>query len=59
MSHCLSFYRAIYETADKDINYDVIYLDFIKAFDRVPHQRLLMKIKAQGIDGRIYNCIKA
>lgn len=28
------------------------------AFDRVPHQRLLAKLKAYGINGNIYNCIE-
>ena len=32
---------------------DIIYLDFSKAFDKVPHQRLLNKIKALGINGNI------
>ena len=26
-----------------------VYLDFQKAFDKVPHQRLLLKLKAHGI----------
>ena len=54
-----SFYRAVYEAADKDINYYVIYLDFSKAFDRVSHQRLLMKIKVRGIDCKVYNWMNA
>jgi len=29
---------------------DVIYTDFAKAFDTVPHQRLLLKIKTYNID---------
>ena len=30
---------------------DVIYCDFRKAFDKVPHRQLLAKVKAYGIDG--------
>ena len=30
---------------------DVIYMDFMKAFDKVPHERLLRKIEAYGIGG--------
>ena len=28
---------------------DVIYLDFQQAFDKVPHQRLILKLKAHGM----------
>ena len=37
---------------------DVIYLDFAKAFDTVPHRRLLGKLKAYGVTGNIFNWIK-
>jgi hypothetical protein len=37
---------------------DVIYLDFQKAFDMVPHKRLLMKISALCIAGEVINWIK-
>ena len=55
----LSFYRTVYEAADNDDNYDVIYLDFSKAFDKVPHERLLRKIKSHGIDGRVFNGVRS
>ena len=32
---------------------DVIFLDFSKAFDSVPHERLLLKLKGHGIDGSL------
>ena len=42
---------------DEEISWDCIYLDFAKAFDRVPHQRLLLKIEHYGITGKLLNWI--
>src|ERR1700730_16689281 len=36
---------------------DVIYLDFAKAFDKVPHKRLVRKLDAHGITGKILKWI--
>ena len=38
---------------------DVIYLDFAKAFDTVPHRRLIGKLEAYGIFGDVLNWVKA
>ena len=38
---------------------DAIYLDFAKAFDKVPHGRLLRKLEKYGIRGQILEWIKA
>ena len=36
---------------------DVVYLDFQKAFDTVPHARLLKKLQAYGIGGELFEWI--
>jgi len=38
---------------DEGYGIDVIYLDYRKAFDTVPHTRLIEKVKAMGINGNI------
>ena len=37
---------------------DIIYLDFQKAFDKVPHQRLLLKLKSHGMGEGIIRWIE-
>ena len=36
------------ESLDNGINIDAVYMDYQKAFDTVPHRRLILKIKAYG-----------
>jgi len=38
---------------DQGYPIDVIYLDLQKAFDKVPHRRLMLKVKSFGIVGRM------
>ena len=42
---------------DEGRDVDAIYLDFAKAFDKVPHQRLLVKLRNLGIDGSLLGWI--
>lgn len=45
---------------DKEvIGIDAVFLDYQKAFDRVPHKRLLLKINAYGISGKVLAWIKS
>ena len=38
---------------------DIIHTDFAKAFDSVPHQRLLEKVRNFGITGNVHNWVKS
>ena len=38
---------------------DVIYLDYAKAFDTVPHHRLIRQIYSMGIQGTAIDFIRA
>ena len=38
------------EAIESGCNIDVIYTDFVKAFETVPHQRLLIKLVSIGIE---------
>jgi len=43
---------------DEGLPVDVIYLDFKKAFDSVPHRRLLKKLSAYGFRGQLFEWLK-
>jgi len=59
LSNLLQFLDQVTQCIDDGICADVIYLDFAKAFDKVPHQRLLEKISKHGIDGKVLTWIRA
>ena len=43
---------------ENDESWDTVYLDFEKAFDSVPHERLLRNVSAYGIRGQLLSWIK-
>ena len=58
LTNMLCFLEEITKWIDVGSPVDIIYLDFQKAFDKVPHQRLLLKLKAHGIGDSITDWIK-
>ena len=54
----LEFIEDISSALDDGVDVDVIYIDFKKAFDKVPHQRLLVKLRGYGIQGHILDWVK-
>jgi len=58
LTNLLEFMEKVSEHLDSGEPVDVIYLDFQKAFDKVPHVRLLAKLEAIGIKGKLLGWIK-
>ena len=48
LTNMLCFLEEITKWIDVGSPVDIIYLDFQKVFDKVPHQRLLLKLKVHG-----------
>ena len=44
---------------DEGYGLDIVYLDYRKAFDSVPHKRLLLRLKACGILGNLLRWIES
>ena len=58
LTNLLCFFEEIIKCVDDVSPVDVVYLDFQKAFDKVPHQRLLLKLKAHGMGNDVINWIE-
>ena len=58
LTNWLCFFEEITKWVDDGSPVDVIYLDFQKAFDKVPHQRLILKLKSHGMGNSIINWIE-
>ncbi len=52
----LDFFNYVYNGDFGSV--DISYFDFQKAFDKVPHVRLLTKLKAHGVTGNIHKWIE-
>ncbi|CAM4598511.1 unnamed protein product [Caretta caretta] len=58
LTNLLEFFEGVNKHVDKGDPVDIVYLDFQKAFDKVPHQRLLCKLSCHGIRGKILSWIE-
>ena len=57
LTNLLEFLNVASDSFDQGKQLDVAYLDFSKAFDKVPHKRLEIQLKAHGIRGTLLNWI--
>jgi len=58
-SNLLEFLEFVTTCLDNNTSVDVLYLDMAKAFDKVPHNRLLRKLRAHGRHGAVFRWIQA
>ena len=58
LTNLLEFFDFIIREYDINRAVDVVYLDFQKAFDKVPHKRLMLKIRALGIEGKVADWVE-
>ena len=59
LTNLLDFMEEVTKELDNGNSVDVVYLDFAKAFDKVPHKRLLSKLEAHGVTGKILRWIES
>jgi len=55
----VEFMDFVTDAVDKGKSVDIFYLDFSKAVDKVPHKRLVEKMKAKGIEAGVVRWIES
>jgi ribonucleases P/MRP protein subunit RPP40 len=58
LTNLLEFMENVTEWVDNGEPVDVIYLDFQKAFNKVPHRWLLCKVRGLGIEGELLSWLQ-
>jgi ribonucleases P/MRP protein subunit RPP40 len=56
-TNLIEFLDKVTEAVDGGHGVDLVFLDFAKAFDKVPRQRLIAKLRARGVRGKVLNWI--
>ena len=54
----LTYLETVTKEVDSGNPVDLVYLDYAKAFDKVPHRRLIKVLKAHGLNHKIINWIE-
>jgi len=58
LTNLLEFLKLLSYCVDQGYPIDVVYLDLQKAFDKVPHKWIMLKIKSLRIVGELFNWIE-
>ena len=57
-TNLIEFFDKVGGWLDESQNVDVLYLDFAKAFDKVDHERMMVKLAAAGVEGKLRAWLK-
>jgi hypothetical protein len=57
-TNLLQFLEILTKAVDDGLCLDVVFLDFSKAFDKVPHRKLMSQLEGHGISGKIRRWIE-
>ena len=57
VANLLEYFETLTRLIDEGHQVDILYLDFKKAFDVVPKQRLLAKMESIGVRGKVLNWV--
>ena len=57
-TNMIEFLNTTTKWLDEGRSFDIIYLDFAKAFDKVCHRRLLVKLEEWGVTGDVLEWLK-
>ena len=58
LTNLLAYLESLTALVDEGHAVDVLYLDFAKAFDKVPHARLIAKCRGMGIEGKVLSWVE-
>lgn len=58
LTNLIDFFHGMLRDYDSSRAIDILYLDFQKAFDKVPHKRLMSKVRALGVQGAVSTWIE-
>ena len=57
LTNVIKFVDRFFEWCDQEDSLDIIYLDFSKAFDKVPHKMLIKKLESYRIQENVLRWI--
>ena len=58
LTNLLEYLEVLTKLVDEGHSVDIVYCDFAKAFDKVPIRRLLVKMEAHGITGKVLQWVE-